>query len=71
MSQHRIAFGALVGGAVGFWFAEQFAEYYRVRARGRRRKEEKRAASPARKKRQLRLFLDASALRRNGSLALL
>ena len=38
MSQHRIAFGALVGGAFGFWVAEQFAEYYRVRARSHLRK---------------------------------
>ena len=37
MSQPRIALGALVGGAIGFWVAEQFAEYYRVRARARPR----------------------------------
>jgi uncharacterized membrane protein YsdA (DUF1294 family) len=35
MSQPRIALGTLCGGAVGFWVAEQVAEHYRVRARGR------------------------------------
>jgi hypothetical protein len=39
MSQPRIALGTLIGGAVGFWVAEQFAEHYRVRASGRLRRE--------------------------------
>ena len=47
MSQHRIAFGALVGGAFGFWVAEQFAEYYRVRARSRVRTMKSASQNPA------------------------
>ena len=53
MSQPRIALGALVGGAIGFWVAEQFAEYYRVRARGRPRTSNCPPPNPLELKRQL------------------